>query len=116
MLWQHYVLRRGPEVQDLWDHLFESREVGLLYIAGRGFDVRAQAVMRAFIEGISSSDYAVENADLLLLGFTGYQLSEELKEETELNANALLAMFKPLGTATNMRIGSSAGGEDDISA
>ena len=46
MLWDHYVFRRGDAVHELWDSLLKDRPVELLYIAGHGFDVRAQAVMR----------------------------------------------------------------------
>jgi len=49
MLWQHYVLRRGQEVHPTWDLLFRSRALKLLYIAGSGFDLRAQTVMKEFV-------------------------------------------------------------------
>ena len=49
-LWNRYVFRRGAEVQDMWDQMFQQRRlagkaVRLLYVGGRGFDLRAQAVM-----------------------------------------------------------------------
>jgi hypothetical protein len=100
MLWKQYVFRRGADVEDMWDLLFENRPVRLLYIAGRGFDVRAQAVMNAFIETCRVSGHTIKKAELLLIGFEGHQLSEELKEQTEDNANALEQAFSVLGPAT----------------
>src|SRR5262245_43449490 len=40
MLWKHYVYRRGDGVHELWEPLFKRRPMRLLYIAGKGFDVR----------------------------------------------------------------------------
>jgi hypothetical protein len=116
MLWQHYVFRRSQEVHPTWDLLFERRPIRLLYIAGSGFDIRAQMVMKAFAENLRESRRVVEQANLLLVGFTGYQLSQELRDETENNARALTAIFKELGNTTSVPIGSSGLGEDDISA
>ena len=53
-LWNRYVFCRGAETQDMWDQMFqqrrvEGRAVRLLYVGGRGFDVRAQAVMDRFV-------------------------------------------------------------------
>jgi hypothetical protein len=116
MLWKHYVFRRGPEVHDLWDHLFEDRPIRLLYIAGRGFDVRAQRVMKAFVDSVELSGYTIATAELLLVGFTGYLLSQELHDQTERNARMLEDMFRPFGGTAGVRMGTSAAGEDDISA
>jgi hypothetical protein len=115
MLWQHYVFRRGAGVPALWDAMFEQRRVRLLYIAGRGFDTRAQAVMNSFVSNVSLSGHTMEKADLLLVGLSGYRLSSELKEHTKQNAAALEAAFRPLGSAQDVSIGPS-DGEDDISA
>src|SRR5258708_3991053 len=101
MLWQQYVFRRGSEVHDMWDLLFRSRPVRLLYIAGRGFDVRAQSVMKALVEACQVADHVIERAELLLIGFTGYQLSDELHNETAENAKALEDTFSALGPATS---------------
>ena len=100
----------------MWDLLFERRPVRLLYIVGRGFDVRAQTVLNAFVDACQMSGHKIEKADLLLVEFSGYQLSDELKKQTEENAKALEATFRILGAATSLPIGSSAAGEDDISA
>jgi hypothetical protein len=116
MLWQRYVFRRGPDVHEMWDLLFEKRPVRLLYIAGRGFDTRAQSVMAEFVQNLRVSGASIEVADLLLLGFSGYQLSDELREQTTQNAAALEGLFGTIGTSQTLKIGSSAGGEDDISA
>jgi hypothetical protein len=116
MLWKQYVFRRGAEVSDMWDVHLERRPMRLLYIAGRGFDYREQAVMNAFVESCQMSGKAVDRAELLLVGFEGYQLSEDLENQTTENAKALEETFKALGAAENLTIGFSAAGEDDISA
>ena len=89
MLWQHYVFRRGPDVHTTWDLLFEGRPMRLLYIAGNGFDVRAQTVMRAFVENLRESRHCVARATLLLVGFTGYELTDDLRTQTQENGKAL---------------------------
>lgn len=120
-LWNRYIFRRGAEVQDMWDQMFQQRRlagksVRLLYVGGRGFDLRAQVVMDRFIDSITSSGCTVEKAELLLVGFSGYQLSEELKDETASNAQALEAKFAVIGDTRTVMIGSSVEGEDDLSA
>lgn len=51
----HYVFRRGKGVHELWDRMHHKRKLRLLYIAGRGFDVRAQAVMKQYVANQSSN-------------------------------------------------------------
>jgi hypothetical protein len=114
MLWEHYVFRRGTEVHDMWDALFENREINLLYIAGRGFDIRAQSVINAFVSNLGNQK--INKAELLLVSFTGYQLSSELMIQTDENARILEQTFNTIGTTRNFSIDSSASGEDDISA
>jgi len=57
----------------------------------------------------------VANATLLLVGFSGYQLSAELREQTERNAAALELSFRAVGTVVYIEIDRSADGEDDVS-
>ena len=83
MLWDHYVFRRGNGVHELWDRLFDQRPVRLLYIAGRGFDVRAQSVMQEMVSSLQSSGRHIESAQLLLVGFTDYELEDEIAQLTE---------------------------------
>jgi hypothetical protein len=116
MLWNHYVFRRGPDVHDMWDTLFTNRSVRLLYVAGRGFDTRAQAVMSEFVENLKLTGARVERAELLLVRFTGYQLDEALRQQTETNTAALTETFRPLGGHRIVSIGPSAEGEDDLTA
>lgn len=116
MLWDHYVFRRGRAVHELWDQLFDSRPVRILYIAGRGFDVRAQNVMREFVSSMQASGRRVEKAQLLLIGFSSYTLDDEISQLTEENAGALQSVFAPLGGCQTITIGGSSGGEDDLSA
>jgi hypothetical protein len=116
MLWKHYVFRRGGDVQDMWDALFEKRTVRLLYIGGRGFDTRAQTVMSEFVKSLRLTGARIEKAELLLVGFKGYQLDDELKEQTRTNTEALEATFRELGHSRTVSIGASAAGEDDLTA
>ncbi len=116
MLWKHYVFRRGPDVHTTWDLLFERRPMRLLYIAGDGFDVRAQTVMKAFVENLRESRPRVEKATLLKVGLTGYELPEELRAQTEENGRALAEVFATIGDSVNITIGSSASEDDDMSA
>ena len=118
-LWQYYVLRRGSEVPDMWERMYldrcaSDRPVRLLYIAGRGFDVRAQSVMSTFLHSLRESGCKVAKADLLLVDIAGYELSEELQQMTEENAVALSAAFSSIGKTkivTRLREG-----DDDLSS
>ncbi len=115
MLWDHYVFRRGDAVHELWDSLLKDRPVDLLYIAGRGFDVRAETVMREFVAGQQGAERRTVSATLLLLGLHDYELDEGLKQLTEENATALEAVFSSLGR-TEMVTVATRDGEDEASA
>jgi hypothetical protein len=116
MLWRHYVFRRGPELNDTWDRLFRRRASRILFISGRGFDLRARRVMEAFVENVQESRHKIEEAKLLLVGFSGYALSEELRQQTEDNAAALSETFRAIGVVEEVTIGPGAGDEEDVSA
>jgi hypothetical protein len=116
MLWQYYVFRRGQEIHSTWDLLFAKRPIRLLYIAGSGFDVRTQKVLRALADNLREARPAIQQAKLLLVAFTGYQLSEELRNQTDENAKVLTEIFKEFGDTTTVSIGSSTPEEEDISA
>lgn len=116
MLWEYYVFRRGTDVYTMWDLVLDARAVRLLYIAGRGFDFRAQEVMNAFVGNVVASGHNVEKAELLLVGFNDYVLGPELNEATEKNAKALESTFRALGRTTQLTMGGPVQGEDDISA
>ena len=115
MLWQHYVFRRATEIHPTWELLFDRRKVRLLYIAGCGFDVRTQTVMREFVQSLQESTAEIEDARLLLVGFSGYHLDQALQDQTKSNETALTEIFKELGTPVSVTFGSSNSG-DDISA
>jgi hypothetical protein len=115
MLWDHYVFRRGDGVHELWDDLLKDRPVKLLYIAGRGFDVRAQSVMREFVAGQQGTGRQTVSAKLLLLGFHGYELDDEIEGLTQENAAALEAVFAPLGETVTVTVARPEG-EDETSA
>lgn len=115
MLWDHYVFRRGDAVHDLWDSLLQARPVQLLYIAGRGFDIRAQAVMREFVAGQQGAGRSTVSAKLMLLGFNGYELDDDIKQLTKENAVALEGIFAPLGETETFMVATD-DGEDETSA
>lgn len=112
MLWDHYVFRRGNQVHDLWDDLLKERPVKLLYIAGRGFDVRAQTVMREFVSSQIGRGRQTDEAKLLLVGFDGYELDSSIEQLTEENAAALESLFSQLGSTRHITIASNDGGEE----
>ncbi|KVL19463.1 hypothetical protein WS95_13390 [Burkholderia sp. MSMB1826] len=108
----------------MWDSMFavrraDTKPVSLLYIGGRGFDSRARMVMEQFVGSLVRSRAEVKRAELVLVGFSSYQLSEELQAQTEENASALQEVFSTIGTTETTRtvtIGEGIDGEDDISA
>ncbi len=116
MLWRQYVFRRGRGVHSTWDQLFEGRGIRLLFIAGRGFDLRAQKVLNALIENIRESRHQIVEAKLLLVSFSGYELSDELQKQTEDNAKALQAAFAEIGLTETVGVGPTTQDEDEISA
>lgn len=112
MLWDQYVFRRGPDANDLWDRLFEARPTRLLYIAGGGFDVRAQSVMRECVNSIRDSGAVIEEAKLLLINFANYTLDEELEELTRQNGDELTSLFSGIGSVETLTLGVSEDGEE----
>lgn len=121
MIWENYVFRRGPDVEELWDQMFtERKQAGrptrLLFITGRGFDVRATSVLARFVDRLKASECEVERAHLLFVGFTGYHLSNDLRVQTRKNEAEMLAYFEGVGTSHTVMIGGAAEGEDDISS
>lgn len=116
MLWQQYVFTRGNGVHDLWSGVFRDRRARVLYLVGRGFDLRAQKVMEPLITTLTKTARQVESADLILIDFAGYELSDELKNLTNQNAAELVRLFSSIGKTETVHIGFSASGEDDISA
>lgn len=93
---------------------FDHRE--LIRVAGRGFDARSQATAAVLVESLQASRSNVQRADLVLVSFPGYQLSEELQVQTATNATAIERSFATLGTTRTIEISASAAGEDDLSA
>jgi hypothetical protein len=112
MLWDQYVFRRGYDANELWDRLFEKRPMRLLYIAGAGFDVRAQVIMRECVKSIKDAGAIVEQARLVLIDFASYELDESLQELTRQNAEALSAMFSSVGSVERLSFGITADGEE----
>jgi hypothetical protein len=112
VLWDHYVFRRGDAVHELWDSLLKDRPVELLYIAGRGFDVRAQAVMREFVASQKEIERRTVSAKLLLLGFQSYELDDSIERLTEENAAVLESMFSPRGGTVTVTVAMPEGEEE----
>jgi len=116
MLWEHYVYKRGTEVPDIWEQLFSGdKAIRVLYIAGRGFDVRAQVALKEFVASVKASGVKVESAELLLIGLPGYELSDALERITEENGRALEAIFSELGTTHPIDVPKTLE-EEDVSA
>lgn len=105
MLWGDYVFRRGTATNELWESLFAKRDVRLLYIAGGGFDVRAQRVMHECLGSLKQSGARVQDSRLLLVEFSNYQLSDELQELTRQNAEALSNAFSAVGGVDRIEFG-----------
>jgi hypothetical protein len=101
-LWQHYIYRKGSGVHDLWDSLFAGRKSRLVYIAGRGFDLRAQAMLSALVANATDERREFERAHLTMVGFSAYQLSDDLVTETEANAKQLAATFMKLSASATV--------------
>lgn len=116
MLWRRYVFRKGNEIPDFWDELFRNRESRVLYIAGGGFDVRVTKVAEQFLSTVKAMQDKPETCDLLLVNIEGYELSDELKAQTEINQNALRTMFADFGKVIEEGIGVVEDQEEDLSA
>lgn len=112
MLWDQYVFRRGCDANDLWDLLFEHRKMRLLYIAGSGFDIRAQTVMRECVDSIRNSGTSVEEAKLVLIELGSYRLDEALEKLTKENGGALASIFSELGSVEKVSFGATRDGEE----
>ncbi|WP_022719655.1 hypothetical protein [Rhodopseudomonas sp. B29] len=121
MIWDNYVFRRGVAVEELWDQLFIDRKrsgkpLKLLYVTGRGFDVRANAVLSKFVNRLVASGCSIKSAELLLVGFSGYNLSKDLHVQTSKNEAELRAAFDEIGSSKTIVIGASVEGEEDVSS
>lgn len=115
MLWKHYVFRRGAMVHELWDRFFRERPLKLLYIAGRGFDSRAQTTVSQFVAGVMSANKEICRADLLLVGFSRYELSNELKGATEANVTSVKGIFSKIGATRELMMDARPEGEEELS-
>ncbi len=116
MLWQRYVFRKRNEVPEFWDELFRNRSSRVLYIAGGGFDVRVTKVTEQFLSTVKAMPDRPETCDLLLVSIQGYELSDELKKQTQANQDGLRAMFADYGKVIEENIGVIEDTEEDLSA
>jgi hypothetical protein len=113
MLWSHYIFRQGAGVHQLWDEVMLERPVNLLYISARGFDRRANVVLDRFIDNCLSSQVEFTGANLLLMGFPDYQLSDDLIEETQINSAAMETSFLRLNASVISRVDVSTKNHED---
>ena len=97
ILWDKYIFRRSSQVQELWEEMYANRSARVLYIAGCGFDVRVTAVLEEFLQCKQSANIDFESATLVLIEFSGYELEEELKNQTIENSNRLRELFNGIG-------------------
>lgn len=111
-LWEQYVFHRGSDANELWERLFQDRPIRLLYISGSGFDIRAQTVMRECINSIKSSGGTIEEAKLVLVTFSSYQLDDALTALTEQNDRELASIFSDIGTVERVPFGAKSEDED----
>jgi hypothetical protein len=121
MIWENYVFRRGVDAEEMWDQMHAERlsagkSLRLLYIAGRGFDLRANVVLERFVDRLKASQCSIDSAKLLLTGFNGYQLADDLVTQTNENSEKLEKIFSCVGQTEIVEIGRSSNGEDDITA
>jgi hypothetical protein len=114
MLWDRYVFRQASKVDELWDSLYTGAQTSVVYIAGRGFDVRGRIVMERFVSGLSSAKTIVTNSKLILVELSDYELDTEVLAITDENTQHLKSSFFPNATIEEVSIGAS--GDEDISA
>ena len=112
MLWDQYVFRREPEVLGLWDDMFRPRQSKVLFVAGCGFDVRVTSVLKRFLDSARTGHYDLKDPILLLIELSGYELDDELQEQTTDNSVALRALFEPFGTVITMPLQLAGGSEE----
>jgi hypothetical protein len=115
MLWQHYVFRRGAGVEEMWDRFFSDREIRLLYIGGRGFDPRAQIVLRRLVTALQARHEPIAQAEQLLVGMNRYELDSDLRALTEDNAQALSTVFSSVGATTELIIDAASDDGEEVS-
>ena len=121
MIWENYVFRRGVEVEELWEQMFEARRksntpIRLLYVAGRGFDLRANIVIDKFLTRVLESGCEIAEANLILVGFSGYELSEELKAQTQTNVDTIASSFSRIGQCETLIIDEDPDDEEELTS
>ena len=93
LLWRHYVLRRGKEVEPLWRELFQGSPRRILYIAGLGFDPRTISGPRVFKRVCEENVTTIGELELWLVESGDYELPSELRTRTRQNERILRDMF-----------------------
>ncbi|MCG8343873.1 MAG: hypothetical protein MI685_01780 [Chlorobiales bacterium] len=72
--------------------------------------------MEEFVSSVCTSGCRIQNAQLLLVGFNGYTLDNEISQLTEENAAKLKSIFSQLGECQTITIEGSSDGENELSA
>lgn len=117
MLWNQYVFRKGTaSVQQLWDKFFDNRSIRMLYIAGGGFDVRAQRSIAELVSSVKDFGNRLDYAQLILIDLSDYELAAELVTLTENNIQQLEATFSQIGNVQHVALGGSHDGDEEVSA
>lgn len=100
MRWDPYVLSHGAEFHTFWGNHLASRERDVLFIVGRGFDVRALDVSQAIMEAAG-----VGRRDLWLLHFDQDRPDSEKSRQMALkNERGYRAQFST-SKITEIKIG-----------
>lgn len=82
MRWDPYLLLKGSEVTELWKEQFEAKLPRVLYILGKGFDVRMNLGLFSLLENAPQSDLEV-----LLLDFAEGENSSSHKYKQLVDQN-----------------------------
>lgn len=99
-LWERYVLRKGGDVEPLWEKLFSSKPRRILYIAGIGFDTRAIRGPQLLITIAGRLGIPLTCIDAWLVGFGDYALPDDLVQLTTNNEATLRGIFQGANVST----------------
>lgn len=113
MLWNHYVYRQGDNVDDLWDQMYRSTSIRLLYIAGGGFDDRVRIVLKRFIDHLGDGGIEIDSAQLVIVKFTNFELGTELSKRTDKNIQYLKNEFSKFGDVVEKTVGREPSNKDE---
>lgn len=73
-------------------------------------------VLEKVLGQLRTSRSKIEKATQLLVSLSGYELSDELREETEINGRRLESLFAGFGSTEHEAIGMTAEDDEDFTA